>query len=57
WGFEPEPLPYQYRLVKAPEVPNVSPTNPKYRMMIEAWRRLPLCVANRLGPFLARNLG
>jgi FemAB-related protein (PEP-CTERM system-associated) len=57
WGFEPEPLPYQYRLVKAPEVPNVSPTNPKYRLFIEAWRRLPLAVANRLGPVLARNLG
>jgi len=57
WGFEPEPLPYQYRLVKAQSVPNVSPNNPKYRLMIEAWRRLPLAVANRLGPILARNLG
>ena len=57
WGFEPEPLPYQYRLVKAQSVPNVSPTNPKYKLMIEAWRRLPLPVAKRLGPILARNLG
>jgi FemAB-related protein (PEP-CTERM system-associated) len=56
WGFEPEPLPYQYRLVKATAVPNVSPTNPKYRLFIEAWRRLPLPVAKWLGPFLARNL-
>ena len=29
WGFEPEPLPYQYRLVKAQSVPNVSPNNPE----------------------------
>jgi FemAB-related protein (PEP-CTERM system-associated) len=57
WGFEPEPLRYQYRLVKAHDVPNVSPNNPKYRLMIEAWRRLPLALANRLGPVLARNLG
>jgi FemAB-related protein (PEP-CTERM system-associated) len=57
WGFEPELLPYQYRLVKAQSVPNVSPNNPKYRLMIEAWRRLPLSVAKRLGPILARNLG
>jgi FemAB-related protein (PEP-CTERM system-associated) len=57
WGFEPEPLPYQYRLVKAEGVPNVSPTNPRYRLMIEAWRRLPLALANRLGPILARHLG
>jgi FemAB-related protein (PEP-CTERM system-associated) len=57
WGFEPEPLPYQYRLVKAASVPNVSPTNPKYKLLIEAWRRLPLPLAKRLGPMLARNLG
>jgi FemAB-related protein (PEP-CTERM system-associated) len=56
WGFEPEPLPYRYRLVKATAVPNVSPTNPKYRLMIEAWRRLPLSWAKRLGPLVARNL-
>ncbi len=57
WGFEPVPLPYRYRLVNAHYLPNVSPSNPKYRLMIEAWRRLPLSVANRLGPILARNLG
>ncbi len=57
WGFEPEPLPYQYRLVNSQSVPNVSPNNPKYKLMIEAWRRLPIAVANRLGPVLARNLG
>lgn len=56
WGFEPEPLPYQYRLVKAPAVPNLSPTNRKYRLMIEAWRRMPLFVAKRIGPWVARNL-
>jgi FemAB-related protein (PEP-CTERM system-associated) len=57
WGFEPEPLPYQYRLVKANRVPNVSPNNRKYRRFIGAWRRMPLGLANRLGPLLARNLG
>jgi len=57
WGFEPESLPYQYRLVRAHDVPNVSPNNPKYRLFIEGWRRLPVSVANRLGPILARNLG
>jgi FemAB-related protein (PEP-CTERM system-associated) len=57
WGFEPEPLPYQYRLVKRDTLPNVSPTNRYYRCAIGAWRRLPLPVANRLGPMLAKNLG
>jgi FemAB-related protein (PEP-CTERM system-associated) len=57
WGFEPTPLFYEYYLVKAKQVPDISPMNPKYRMFIEAWKRLPLPVANRIGPWLARNLG
>jgi FemAB-related protein (PEP-CTERM system-associated) len=57
WGFLPEPLHYQYHLVKATEIPNVTPVNPKYRLFVEAWKRLPLPVANVVGPVLSRNLG
>jgi hypothetical protein len=57
WGFEPEPLHYQYHLVKSRMVPDVNPNNPKYKYFIAAWKRLPLPVANRIGPVLARNLG
>ncbi|WP_295879384.1 FemAB family XrtA/PEP-CTERM system-associated protein [uncultured Thiohalocapsa sp.] len=56
WGFEPQPLNYQYHLVKSRAVPDVNPSNPKYRYFIAAWKRLPLPVANRIGPVLARNL-
>jgi FemAB-related protein (PEP-CTERM system-associated) len=57
WGFQPEPLHYEYFLVTADAVPQVNPNNPKYRYFIEMWKRLPLPVANLLGPVLARNLG
>ncbi len=57
WGFEPQPLHYQYHLVKSRAVPDVNPNNPKYRYFIAAWKRLPLPVANRVGPLLARHLG
>jgi len=57
WGFEPEPLHYQYYLVKADSVPEVNPMNPKYQLFIKAWKKLPLPVANTLGPFLAKSLG
>lgn len=57
WGFEPVPMRYRYHLVRARDVPDVNPLNPKYRLMVEAWRRLPLPVANRLGPLLTRHLG
>jgi len=57
WGFEPAPLHYEYQLYKRDAIPQNNPANAKYRLMIETWRRLPLGVANWLGPFVVRNLG
>ncbi|MCO7226251.1 FemAB family XrtA/PEP-CTERM system-associated protein [Pleionea sp. CnH1-48] len=57
WGFEPKPLHYQYFLNKADQIPEVNPLNPKYRIFIEAWKRLPLPIARRIGPVISRNLG
>ena len=57
WGFEPTPLNYEYRLYKRESVPQNNPSNAKYKLMIETWRRLPLGVANWLGPFVVRHLG
>lgn len=57
WGFKPEPLPYEYKLIRAAAVPDVNPLNPKYRAFIALWKRLPLPVANTVGPMIARNLG
>ena len=57
WGFEPAPLAYEFQLLKRDEVPQNNPLNPKYRMLIAIWRRLPLPVVNVLGPHIVRNLG
>lgn len=57
WGFEPTPLHYEYKLYKRESVPQNNPSNAKYKLMIEAWRRLPLGLANWLGPFVVRSLG
>jgi len=57
WGFVAEPLFYEYYLVKAKSVPEINPNNPKYKYFIDIWRRLPLSVANFLGPFISRSLG
>jgi len=57
WGFEPQPLHYEYRLIRGKRVPEVNPLNPKYSLAIKLWQRLPLSLANRIGPLIARNLG
>ncbi|MET0320889.1 MAG: FemAB family XrtA/PEP-CTERM system-associated protein [Duganella sp.] len=57
WGFTAEPLGYEYRLVTAPAVPDNHPLNPKFRLFISLWRRMPLALANLLGPHIAKHLG
>ena len=57
WGFEAQPLHYEYRLYRRDAVPQNNPSNAKYRLFIEAWRRMPIGFANWLGPHIVRNLG
>lgn len=56
WGFEPKPLFYEYRLYRRDSIPQNNPANAKYRLFIGAWRRLPIGVANWLGPFIVRTI-
>ena len=57
WGFEPAKLHYRFRLKPGETIPDHNPLNPKYRLFIAAWKRLPLPVANAVGPFIVRGLG
>jgi FemAB-related protein (PEP-CTERM system-associated) len=57
WGFEPESLHYRYHLAPGATIPDHNTLNPKYRLFIAAWKRLPLAVANLLGPPIVRGLG
>ena len=57
WGFDPQPLPYAYQLHRAKALPDNNPLNPKYQRFIALWQRLPLRVANVLGPHIVKNLG
>jgi FemAB-related protein (PEP-CTERM system-associated) len=57
WGFTAQPLPYEYKLFAAPTLPDNNPLNPKYQLFIKMWKKLPLPVANFLGPFIVKDLG
>jgi hypothetical protein len=57
WGFEPQWLEYEYWLKPGTEMPSKNPSNPQYAMLIQAWKRLPLPIANALGPLLIAGLG
>jgi FemAB-related protein (PEP-CTERM system-associated) len=57
WGFTPENLSYRYKLAPGAAIPDHNPLNPKYRLFIAGWKRLPLAVANAIGPSIVRGLG
>lgn len=56
WGFEPRLLHYQYYLNRVNEVPNISPTNPKYQRRIETWKKLPSWATRMIGPAIVKYI-
>lgn len=57
WGFDPEPLVYGRKLAPGAAPRETNPDDPRYRFKVAAWKRLPLFLANRIGPYIARGLG
>ena len=57
WGFEPEPIVHAVRTADGAPPREINPLSPRYRLQVAAWRKLPLWLANRLGPPIARGLG
>ena len=57
WGFEAQTLHYEYQLHRAKQVPDTNPLNPKYQLMIKTWQRMPIALANAIGPHLVKYLG
>jgi FemAB-related protein (PEP-CTERM system-associated) len=56
WGAVPRPLYWHYWLSHGGPLPALNPDNPKYRLAVRAWQRMPVALANRLGPHIVRNL-
>lgn len=54
-GFDPIGLSYDYILLKGNEVPSLNPSNPRYRMAKVAFRKMPLCVAKKVGSWLVKR--
>jgi serine/alanine adding enzyme len=34
----------------------LSPNNPKYALAVRCWKKMPLALANRVGPWIVRNI-
>ncbi|HUL71527.1 MAG TPA: FemAB family XrtA/PEP-CTERM system-associated protein [Vicinamibacterales bacterium] len=56
WGAGPVALHWEYCLMAGGAVPDQTPKNPKFRLAIETWKRLPLWLANTMGPKIVRGI-
>ena len=56
WGFDPQPLAYAQWTAPGHTSRDVDPTSEAYARKIALWKKLPLPIANRLGPLIARGL-
>ncbi len=56
WGAKASPLVWEYWMKDGGPVPNISPTNAKFALAIKLWKKLPLTVANLLGPPIVRSI-
>lgn len=57
WGFDGRPLIYASRTAPGVQARSVNPLDPKYSLKVKLWSKLPLPVANAVGPWIARGLG
>ncbi len=57
WGFEATPLPYAKHVAEGEAMREINPLDPRYRLQVQLWQKLPLWLANRAGPFISRGLG
>ncbi len=56
WVKNPQEQIWQYKLLKTKELPELNPSNSKFRLAISIWKKLPLPIANALGPKIVTKL-
>lgn len=56
WGTRAEELTYNYQLVRATEIPSMSPRDPRFRAAIAVWSRLPVFVTRAIGPHIISGI-
>ena len=56
WGARPRQLYWHYWLRGGGALPALTPSNPKYRLAIATWQRLPVPITRLLGPHLVKYL-
>jgi len=54
WSMQEAKLSYRYQLVRAQDVPQMSPVDQKFRLPVAVWKKLPFAWTKVFGPRLIR---
>ena len=54
WSMQVSELPYRYQLVRATEVPHISPVDGNFQKAVAAWKRMPYAFSKIIGPRVIR---
>ncbi|WP_152206767.1 FemAB family XrtA/PEP-CTERM system-associated protein [Marinobacter changyiensis] len=56
WGAQPIPLHWDYCLPTGKSLPELNPHNPKFKLLIAVWQRLPVWLTRLIGPHIVKSL-
>ncbi len=56
WGAKPRQCYWHYWLADGEDVPKLNPDNPKYKLVIGIWQKLPVWLTKIIGPPIVKNL-
>lgn len=54
WSMQMTELPYRYQLIRAKEIPHMSPVDRSFRAPVSLWKQMPFAWTKILGPRLIR---
>lgn len=56
WNAVPHQLYWEYILNTTNKPPEINTENPKFKYPIRIWKKLPLVVTKKIGPYIAKNI-
>lgn len=56
WGAKPKQCYWHYWLKGDAELPSLNPNNPKFKLVIAVWKRIPVWLTKYIGPGIVKNL-
>lgn len=56
WGAEPLPMRWEYKMAPGVSMPGLNPDNPKFRLLIAIWQRMPVWLTRIIGPGVVKSL-